>query len=196
MNGFRGHDGCHLRPHVRPLDQHYRGPYKVISRGPESFVIEVGVMQDKFHINRLKPYFFKERDAQPSPPPRRGRPSSSSTSTTTPTFPVVGGVPDRPAHPRARAPAYLRKDIGSNCFEESSTSFKPKIKSLSSVGNIFIMYVRNFLYSFILNYGKSPVSFRGDVELPASVGGIWRLFLTCIGILCTSRSQTIKQSKR
>ena len=47
--------------HVRP----YKGPYKVISRGPESFVLEVCGKQDKFLIHRLKPYFFQE-DPQPS----------------------------------------------------------------------------------------------------------------------------------
>ena len=34
--------------HVRPLDQTYKGPYKVIKREPESFVLEVGGKQDKF----------------------------------------------------------------------------------------------------------------------------------------------------
>ena len=54
--------------HVRHLDQPYKGPYKVINRGHESFVLKVGGKQDKFPIHRLKPYFFQE-DPQPSSPP-------------------------------------------------------------------------------------------------------------------------------
>ena len=46
--------------HIRPLDQRYKGTYKVVSQGPESFVLVVSGKQDKFPIHRLKPYFCQE----------------------------------------------------------------------------------------------------------------------------------------
>ena len=68
--------------HVRLLDQPYKGLYKVVSQGPESFVLEVGGKQDKFPIHRLKSYFCQE---EPQPSPQRSRTPDSSASRTTPT---------------------------------------------------------------------------------------------------------------
>ena len=60
----------------------YKGPYKVVSRGPESFVLEVG---GKFPIHRLKPYLCQE-EPQPFPPStQRSQTPDSLASMTTPT---------------------------------------------------------------------------------------------------------------
>ena len=172
-----------LKKLIRP----YKGPYKVISRGPESFVLEVSGKQDKLLIHRLIPYFFQE-DPQPSSPPSRwGRPPwplqlqqevfFQWTPTSPPAFdleadfPIVRSLPDWPVR------AHWRKVIGPNYFEEASTGFQPKLKSLSSIV-IFFLYVDNFLYSFVLNYEKNIVSFRGGVELPTSVWGVCCLSVT------------------
>ena len=92
--------------HVRPLDQPYKGPYKVVSRGSELFVLEVGCKQDKFPIHRLKPHICQE---DPQPSPQSSQTPDSSASRTTPTetrppafnleadFPVVGSLPKRTA---------------------------------------------------------------------------------------------------
>ena len=98
--------------HVRPLDQPYKGPYKVIKRGPELFVLEVGGKQDKFPIHRLKPYFC-QMDPQPSPqlpPPHSQTPDSLASGSPpaespalSPVFdletdlPAIGSLPERPA---------------------------------------------------------------------------------------------------
>ena len=104
--------------HIRPLDQRYKGTYKVVSQGPESFVLVVSGKQDKFPIHRLKPYFCQE-EPEPSPfSPQRSRTPDSSAPRTTPTetptsplafyleadFSVVRSLRERPARtPRARS---------------------------------------------------------------------------------------------
>ena len=59
--------------HVPPLAPLYEGPYKVISRSLKTFRLQVGKRTDVVSVQRLKPAVTSD-EAQPAPPPRRGRP--------------------------------------------------------------------------------------------------------------------------
>ena len=57
-----------------PLSPLYDGPYKVLTRGPKYFTIQVGGRQDSVSVDRLKPCLASEVTA--AAPPLRGRPPS------------------------------------------------------------------------------------------------------------------------
>ena len=119
--------------HIRPLDQRYKGTYKVVSQGPESFVLVVSGKQDKFPIHRLKPYFCQE-EPEPSPfSPQRSRTPDSSAPRTTPTetptsplafyleadFSVVRAFGNDQRERLVRAPANRREDTTGQDYSEN-----------------------------------------------------------------------------
>jgi len=97
-----------------PLAPPYSGPYKVISRGPKYFNIDIGGQHQAVTVDRLKPHTGTSAST-PAAPPRRGRPPAArpppQTSppspprrTPSPGLPATTGA--RPARER-RAPARL-----------------------------------------------------------------------------------------
>ncbi len=97
-----------------PLAPPYNGPYKVISRGPKYFNIDIGGQHQAVTVDRLKPHTGTSAST-PAAPPRRGRPPAArpppQTSppspprrTPSPGLPATTGA--RPARER-RAPARL-----------------------------------------------------------------------------------------
>jgi len=56
-----------------PLAPQYRGPYRVLSRGPKYFSLQIGDQPDTVSVDRLKPHLGSS-PVQPAVPPRRGRP--------------------------------------------------------------------------------------------------------------------------
>ena len=59
--------------HVPPLTPLYAGPYKVLSRSPRTFKLQVGPREEVVSVQRLKPAVTSD-DQTPALPPRRGRP--------------------------------------------------------------------------------------------------------------------------
>ena len=59
--------------HVAPLAPLYEGPYKVLSRSPKTFQLQVGKRVEVVSVQRLKPA-FTAKDEAPVEPPRQGRP--------------------------------------------------------------------------------------------------------------------------
>ena len=60
-------------PTLSPL---YTGPYKVLSRGPKVFVLDLGGRSESVSVDRLKPY-LGQADVQPAQPPQMGRPRAT-----------------------------------------------------------------------------------------------------------------------
>jgi len=56
-----------------PLAQPYSGPYRVISKGPKYFSIDIRGQQRAITVDRLKPHTGTAAST-PAAPPRRGRP--------------------------------------------------------------------------------------------------------------------------
>jgi transposase InsO family protein len=63
-----------------PLSPSYSGPYRVISRSPKYFTLDLGDRSDVVSVDRLKPHSGASA-LQPAAAPRRGRPPLSATST-------------------------------------------------------------------------------------------------------------------
>ena len=61
-----------------PLWPLYDGPYKVLTRGPKFFTLQVGSRQDSVSVDRLKPCLAQEVTA--ADPPRRGRPPGPAST--------------------------------------------------------------------------------------------------------------------
>ena len=59
--------------HVAPLAPLYEGPYKVLSRSPKIFQLQVGKRVEVVSVQLLKPAFTADDEA-PVEPPRQGRP--------------------------------------------------------------------------------------------------------------------------
>jgi len=59
-----------------PLAPQYRGPYRVLSRGPKFFSLQIGDQPDTVSVDRLKPHLGSS-PVQPAVPPRRGRPPAA-----------------------------------------------------------------------------------------------------------------------
>ena len=57
-------------PALSPL---YTGPFKVLSKGPKSFVLDLGGRHESVSVDRLKPYLGGD-DVQPARAPPMGRP--------------------------------------------------------------------------------------------------------------------------
>ena len=64
-----------------PLSPAYSGPFRVLSKAPKSFVIDVGVRKDEISVDRLKPH-MGQAPVQPAAAPRRGRPRLSAPTGT------------------------------------------------------------------------------------------------------------------
>ena len=86
-----------------PLSPLYRGPYKVLSRTPKYFVVQIGSKHDTVSVDRLKPV-ISETPVVPQLPPRRGRPPALK-----PPAPVLP-APVPPSIIR-KLPTSLKKDI-------------------------------------------------------------------------------------
>ena len=87
-----------------PLAQPYSGPYKVISKGPKHFCLDLGGREKEVSVDRLKPHTGAAA-AAPAAPPRRGRPpgrTAAPAAATPPTSPAA--APATPAPPRAPSP--------------------------------------------------------------------------------------------
>jgi hypothetical protein len=63
-------------PAAPALSPAYRGPYKVVSRGPKTFKVTVGSKTEVISVDRLKPH--NGDDPRTASPPARGRPPSSA----------------------------------------------------------------------------------------------------------------------
>ena len=61
---------------VPPLEPRYKGPFKVVSRDKDVFIVQLGDRVDSVSRDRLKPAFLP-LDAQMAAVPRRGRPRRS-----------------------------------------------------------------------------------------------------------------------
>jgi transposase InsO family protein len=59
-------------PAAPSLSPAYRGPYRVVERGPKSFQIAIGTRLDRVSVDRLKPHHGGAATA--AEPPKRGRP--------------------------------------------------------------------------------------------------------------------------
>ena len=82
-----------------PLQSPYDGPFEVLERTPKFFTLQVGTLQDKVSIDRLKPaYLDPSQLPQVAQPPRRGRPPKK------PELPPPE-VPREPSAPPARLPS-------------------------------------------------------------------------------------------
>ena len=62
--------------HKPPLAPVYDGPYRVLRRSPNVFLIQLGSRVDSVSVHRLKAASLPP-DAVPADPPRRGRPPST-----------------------------------------------------------------------------------------------------------------------
>ena len=82
-----------------PLSPLYRGPYKVLSRTPKYFVVQIGSKHDTVSVDRLKPV-LSETPVVPQLPPRRGRP---------PALKPPAPVPPAPKPPALVPPSIIRK---------------------------------------------------------------------------------------
>ena len=60
-----------------PLSPLYKGPYKVVARGPKFFKLELGDRQETVTVDRLKP--FLAQHVVPAAPPCRGCPPLAAT---------------------------------------------------------------------------------------------------------------------
>jgi len=76
-----------------PLAPQYRGPYRVISRGPKTFHVQIGDKTEPITVDRLKPHLGSS-PVQPAVPPRRGRPPALRDHRTYAAV-VTGGGPCR-----------------------------------------------------------------------------------------------------
>jgi hypothetical protein len=63
----------------KPLAPVYSGPYRVLSRSPKYFVLEVGGENQSYSVNRLKPHTGTS-PVTPAQPPRRGRPAAQNSA--------------------------------------------------------------------------------------------------------------------
>ena len=78
-----------------PLAPPYAGPYKVLSREPKFFLIEVGKRQEIVSIDRLKPH-LGPTPVTAATPPSRGRPAAVPVAAQAPVrapSPALGGAP-------------------------------------------------------------------------------------------------------
>ena len=92
-----------------PLAPPYSGPYRVISRGPKYFIIDIGGQQQAVTVDRLKPHTGTAAST-PAAPPRRGRPPAARPppQTSPPSPPRRAPSPGLPATTGAR-PARERR---------------------------------------------------------------------------------------
>ena len=58
---------------IGPLSPLYTGPFKVLSRGPKFFLVDIGGRSEAVSVDRLKPYLGPP-DVTVANPPHRGRP--------------------------------------------------------------------------------------------------------------------------
>ena len=68
---------------TKPLEPPYMGPYRVVSRGPKVFYLEVGDWLEAVSVDRLKPHVGVETTV-PEPAVRRGRPPLSGVASAVP----------------------------------------------------------------------------------------------------------------
>ena len=89
--------------HVAPLTPLYRGPYKVLERGPKVFKVQIGEASVSISVDRLKPV-LSESEIIAAEPPRRGRPPAKPQQRQ----PSEADAPKRrgrpPANPQQRLP--------------------------------------------------------------------------------------------
>ena len=95
--------------HVPPLAPLYAGPYRVLSRSPRTFKLQVGPREEVVLVHRLKPAITSD-DQAPAQPPRRGRPLKCPPPLVLPPPPRVQGRP-RKVKVSAVAPPRARKSV-------------------------------------------------------------------------------------
>ena len=61
----------------KPLQQKFRGPYKVLTREPKKMELQIGERREWVSVDRIKPH-TGEAQAFPAKPPARGRPQKYS----------------------------------------------------------------------------------------------------------------------
>jgi hypothetical protein len=84
------------------LAQSYRGPHKVLDKGPKYFCLDIGGKDTAVSVDRLKLHTGAAA-ATPVAPPRRGRPlATRAQSTSPPTPPQRTPSPGLPATTGAR----------------------------------------------------------------------------------------------
>ena len=78
---------------VGPLSPLYVGPYRVTSKGPKVFILDIGGRSEAVSVDRLKPY-LGEPDVKPAVPPQMGRPRGQpGVSAPQPPASTLGGLP-------------------------------------------------------------------------------------------------------
>ena len=70
-----------------PLAPPYSGPYRVISKGPKYFNIDIGGQQQAVTVDRLKPHTGAAAST-PAAAPRKGRPPAARPPPSTPPSPA------------------------------------------------------------------------------------------------------------
>lgn len=94
--------------HKPPLSPTYDGPYRVLSRSPHFFRLQLGDRSDTVSVHRLKPAFLPD-DAVPAVPPKRGRPPRAASP-----LPPPPPLPT-PSPPRVRFTFPLTTRAGRVC---------------------------------------------------------------------------------
>jgi len=80
-----------------PLTPQYRGPYRVLARGPKFFQLQLGGHAENISVDRLKPHRGSS-PVQPAVPPRRDvRPLCATTAPTPPSL-LGGGHVEAPPY--------------------------------------------------------------------------------------------------
>jgi hypothetical protein len=74
-----------------PLSPQYRGPYRVLARGPKFFQLQLGDKTENVTVDRLKPHRGSS-PVLPAVPPRRGRPPALGDDRTFAAV-IAGGGP-------------------------------------------------------------------------------------------------------
>ena len=96
--------------HRGTLRPPYDGPFRVVSRGPKCFVVDVGGRPESVSVDRLKPAHL-DADVRPqvAQPPRRGRPPASSLDPNATPFTPVSAERALPPGPVPLTPRRTRR---------------------------------------------------------------------------------------
>ena len=90
--------------HRTPLERPYEGPFRVLSRGPKTFQLDIGGRTETVSVDRLKPAQVDiDQPVTVAQPRRRGRPPAQPgrLQPTNTSGPVTVAVPSSPIHTRS-----------------------------------------------------------------------------------------------